>query len=164
MGSKASVEKKLTIPFGSSNGRIREFAGRSAKLMQGLANPVDGELVRGRVAYDASLADVFPARFKLRLNQHYDLDHSLQGDSPALPHRGDHCREHQRGRNERNVHGYKTNSRGKIARLEVSGVGALQQGDPWVPAQAFGNLPIPGIDSYDAGRAMLQHAVGKTAG
>ncbi len=39
------------------------------------AHAIDGQLVRGRVVHDAALADVFPARFELRL----DENHGLQG-------------------------------------------------------------------------------------
>ena len=123
------------------------------------AHAIDRELVRSRVVYDAALADLFPARFELRLDQ----DDGLEGVPRTLPHRGDHRRQHQRGGDERHIHGYKTDPRTQIARLEVAGIGALPQAHPRIPAQSFGDLPVAGIDSDHAGRAMLQHAIGKTA-
>src|ERR1700733_6628460 len=112
MVSEASIEKKLPIPASaptsSKDGRIREFAGRSAEIMYRGAHAIDGELVRSRVEHNTSLADVFPPCFELRL----DEDDSLQCGLRALPHRRKHRREHQGGRNERHVHGYKTYSAG----------------------------------------------------
>jgi RNA polymerase sigma-70 factor (ECF subfamily) len=164
MGLKAGIEKKLSIPAAapapSKEGRIRELACRSAKSMDRSAHAIDSELVCHRVMHNTSPADVFPARFELRFDEH----DGLQGGHRALSHRGDHRRQDQSGRNERHVHGYKPDSPGQIAGFEVTGVGTLQQGHAGISAQAFGDLPIAGIDRDDAGRAMLQHAVRKTAG
>ncbi len=88
---------------------------------------------------------------------------TASNDGSRFPHRRDHCGQHQGRRNERHVHGYKTNSAGKIAGLEVTGIGTLQQGHAGISAQAFSDLPVAGIDCDHAGCAMLQHAVGKTA-
>src|ERR1700677_3950942 len=100
MASEANAEKKLPIPASpapsTKDGRIRELAGRGAKIMHRRAHAIDGQLVRGRVVHNAALADVFPARFELRL----DENDSLQCGLRALPDRREHRREDQGGRNE----------------------------------------------------------------
>jgi hypothetical protein len=79
---KAAKEKKFTIPFrpsGSSSaptsdpspskdGRIRNFGLQGAEIEDGRAHAINRELVCSRVVHDAALADVFPARFELRLH------------------------------------------------------------------------------------------------
>ena len=102
----------------------------------------------------------FPARFELRLHQ----DDGLKRGSWPLPHCGEHRGQNQRGGDERHIHGYKTDTRTKIARLEIAGIGALAQAHARISAQGLGDLPVTGVDRYHAGCAMLQHAIGKSTG
>src|ERR1700761_9230948 len=100
---KAGVEKKFPIPLRSlastEYGRIRDFAVSGAQTLNCGPDAIDGELVRSGGVYDASLAPLFPARFKLRLDQYYRLDDErFAGATGLLLHRTEHRGQHQRGR------------------------------------------------------------------
>ena len=83
---KAGVEKKFAIPLrscasspASKDGGIRDFAMGSAQVLDRGANAINRELVRSWVVYDSALAYLFPARFKLRLDQDDRLDNLADG-------------------------------------------------------------------------------------
>src|SRR5271163_2148354 len=124
------------------------------------AHAINRQLVRRRVAHDAALADMFPARFELRLYQDDRLDPALA----TVPHRGKHRRQHQGSGNKRYIHGYEADPGTQFARLEVTRIGAFAQAHARISAQSLGNLPVPGIHRHNAGGTMLQHAIGETTG
>jgi hypothetical protein len=86
---KAGVEKKFAIALRSlasaKNGRIGDFGVSGAQILDRRTNAIDRKLVGGRVVYDATLADLFPARFKLWLDQNYRLNADSLQRVPSSP-------------------------------------------------------------------------------
>src|ERR1700733_16263710 len=114
---KAGVEEKFTIPLRSrtrspsaKNRRVSDFAQVSAEILGRRTNAINRELVRSRVVYDTTLADLFPARFELWLDQDDRLERAPRGSFDG----GDNCRQHQRGGDKRHIHGYKADARTQI--------------------------------------------------
>jgi RNA polymerase sigma-70 factor, ECF subfamily len=151
------VQEKFAVAFGAVDRRVDDFDGCAADFGDAGADAVNGELVRGGVADDASLADVLAAGFKLRLDED-------DGFERLQSHGGDDRRQDERGGDERHIHGEESDSRRQIAGDQVAGVGALHKRDARVAAEAFGDLAIAGIDGEHAGGSVLQHAVGEAAG
>ena len=130
------------------------------RSMDRRAHAINRELVRGRVVHDAALADLFPARFELRLDQNDGLDWSPGFSRTAASTAGSTSVAEIKDTSMDT----KLISEPKIARLEVAGIGALAQAHARISAQGLGDLPVAGIDRDHAGCAMLQHAIGKSTG
>ena len=52
----------------------------------------------------------------------------------------------------------------QIAGVEKAGVGALHEGDARIVPQGLGDLAVAGVDGEDARGAVLEHAIGESAG
>ena len=108
-----------------------------------------------RVADDAVIRPA-AARLELRLDERHDV-------SP-MGERGDHRREDELERDERDVDRGKRDRLGKRRRGQGARVRALHRDDARVASQRFGELPASHVESVDAGRTALQEDVGEAAG
>ena len=150
------------IAFHAANGRVDAVEVDGSEGKGGGGDAVDGELAGFFGAHDAAFSDVLAAGLKLRLDEQ---------DKLALPgglrrgERGEDGGQDERGGDEGDVHGDQANRLGgERVRLEQAGVGALHEGDAGVAAERVGDLAVAGVDGKDAGRAVLEEAVGEASG
>ncbi len=135
---KAGVEKKLAIPFAPrlrqewANPRLHSRNG--AQILDRRAHAIDRKLVRRRVVHDAALADLFPARFELRLDQNDRLDADSLQRVPVVP-----LPRRATAGSTRVAEIKDTSMDTKLmpgtqfTRFEVAGIGALAQAHPRIP-------------------------------
>src|SRR4029077_2224190 len=74
-----------------------------------------------------------------------------------------HRRQHQRGRDERYIHGNEINRLADIAGREIAGVSFLQKPNARIISQPEIHLTIAGVDGNYSGGAVLQHAVAEAS-
>src|SRR5437773_9592206 len=70
---ESGVKKEFPVPFRSEDRRINTVGLLRAELSHSGPDLLQRCQLRTLVANNASLANMFAARFKLRLHQHYDL-------------------------------------------------------------------------------------------
>ena len=147
------------------DGRVDDLDGSASLFDDTLADTLDGEAAGLGIADDAAFADAETAGFELR------LDEDDGGALPATVRRAEGAEdrgENQRGGDEGDVHGEEDRNRGvgreEFAGGEEAGVGAFVEGDAGIVAELLGDLAVAGVDGDDAGRMVLQHAVGEAAG
>ena len=73
MHTLAQMAKILDITLGAADGRKIKTDGRKADLRSKRENPLDDTLMHGAVTNNAFFADLFPAGFKLRLDQTHNI-------------------------------------------------------------------------------------------
>ena len=110
----------------------------------------------GPVPHHALLAHLFAARLELGLNQ----ADGLAAGGQQLPDGGQNQGQGDKG----DVHREELQLLGDLLPGEIPGVGALQVDHPGVVAQVPGQLAVAHVHGVDFPRALLEHAVGKTAG
>jgi hypothetical protein len=159
MGPKG-VEEELAIAFSAGDGRVGRVDVGAADLLDTGANAVNSELMGGGIAHDAAFADALAAGFELGLDEDDGFD-SWGGRLENCLH---DRREHEGRRNEGDVDGEEGDAGGQVAGVEKAGVGALHEGDAGIVAEGLGDLAVAGVDGEDAGSAVLEHAVGESAG
>jgi len=59
------VEEELAVALSTGDGGVDDFDVDGSGLSDTVSDTIDGELVGGRIAHDATFADAFAARFKL---------------------------------------------------------------------------------------------------
>ena len=133
--------------------------------MDGGLDAVDGELVGGGVAHNATFADVLAAGFKLGLDE---------DDGFAVPllaggcEGGDDGWEDEGGGDEADVHGEEADRLGgeweELAGDKQARVGALEEADAGVGAELVVDLAVAGVYSQNRLCAGLKHAVCEAAG
>jgi len=164
--AEAGVEEVLVVALHAVDGGVDDLEVGGTERQGGLMDAVDGELAGTGLTDDAAFADVLAAGFELGL----DKDNGVALPELACGHEGgEDGGKDERGRDEGDVHREKRWRGGRISRDELAGleqarVGALAQGDAGVVAELFGDLAPTGVDGEDAGRAVLQHAVGEASG
>jgi hypothetical protein len=73
------VQQELAIPFGAGDGRVDDFDGSAAVLLDAGADAVDSELVGGGIPHDSAFADVLSSGFELGLDEEDGLQPFAEG-------------------------------------------------------------------------------------
>lgn len=154
------VEEEFAIAFSAGDGRVDDFNLRAAGLFDAGTNAIDGELMRGGIAHDAAFADALAAGFELGLDENDGLESWNGRPENCLKNRG----KDEGGRDEGDIDGEEGDSWSQVAGGEKAGVGAFHEGDARIVAQSLGDLAVAGVDGEDARGAVLEHAVGESAG
>ena len=116
----------------------------------------DGLPVESSVPHDPALSHLIASNLELRLHQDQRL-------SLVFEHRKQ-CRQNQRGRNERDVHGDEVHQRLDLLEGEAPGVGLFERHHTRVLAKLPIELVGPHVDRDDAGGPVLKQAVRKPSG
>lgn len=156
------MQQEFAIAFGAGDGGIDNVDRGSGVFFDAGVDAIDGALVSGRIADDASFADVLASGLELRLDEEDEFESCAYrgSSSDCLQER----RQDEGSGDEGDVHGEEGDVGGQIAGIEEAGIGALHEDDARIVAERLGDLAITGVDGENTLGAVLQHAVGEAAG
>ena len=150
-----AVQEIFNIAVGPLDGRKSQAQRRQTAVGDAVRDVADDVAVDLDVADDAALADVFPARFELRLDER---DHS----AAWLEQRFDGRHDFEQG-NEGNIDGNEIDRIADIFNGDVTDISPFHVDDAVISPQFPGQLTIADIDGKDLGRPALECAVRETA-
>lgn len=153
--ARARVQKKFLVSFCPL-----EMAGTFAENLQagtssGSFYLFDGLLLQGRIAHDSAFSHRIFLQFELRLHKNNELGSGPSGF--------DDSRKNLCDRNERDVDGDQIDWLADVFWAHVAGI-ALDSVHAWVSEQLPIELIDGHVDGVDSCGAVLQEAIGETAG
>ena len=154
------MEEEFAVTFHAGDGRVDDLNFPPSQSGNARGDFVDCELMRGCIADNAALADMFASSLKLRLDEDDRLGKTAGG--------GQDCRQQERGGDEGDIHDQEGQRRFARLRAEKTvhkeaGVGAFIEADAGVLAEAHGDLAKAGIDAGDMRGPGLEEAICKAA-
>ena len=150
-----AVQEIFNIAVSPFDGRKSQAQRRQAAVGDAVRDVADDVAVDLDVADDAAFADVFPARFELRLDER---DHR----AACLEQRFDGRHDLEQG-NEGDVNGDEIDGLADICNGDVADIGPFHVDDAVISPQFPGQLAIADVDGKDLGRAALEGAVREAA-
>jgi len=156
----ARAEEKFAIALGAGDWRRDRLHVAPSERGNAFRDFFDGKLVHLGIANDSAFANVSPPRLELRFDENKGL-----GERRC---RGKNGTEQECRRDKGDVHGekgqHRITSAGKRTRREKTCVGALDETDARIIAKLHGNLAEARVDGRDMSSAVLQKAIGESAG
>lgn len=152
----AQMDEKFAIPFWTEQRTVRNAEHRAAEFLGGTACAGDHDGMLSRVTDHPPLPNLPATNFKLRLDQGYQLGAGREQRQSR--------RQHLVEGDEGGINDAQIGVCAESSRFQVPDVGAFQADHPRIDAEFPGQLAVTDIDGKNLCRAMLQQAVGETAG